>query len=149
MNAESSTVLVVDVANLVGTTPDGWWRDRAGATRRTLRWLADLTGESLGESRIGQVVVVVEGASRRVEGPAGLIVLRARRGESGDDVITAYCGDQGAERADRTDQLIVVTADRGLRARLPESVTVAGPRAVLDLADRLGLRRTPDREERD
>ena len=26
--------LVVDAANVVGSRPDGWWRDRAGAARR-------------------------------------------------------------------------------------------------------------------
>ena len=29
-----STVLVVDGANVVGSRPDGWWKDRAGAARR-------------------------------------------------------------------------------------------------------------------
>ena len=28
------TVLVVDAANVVGSRPDGWWRDRPGAARR-------------------------------------------------------------------------------------------------------------------
>ncbi|MEV1288966.1 hypothetical protein [Micromonospora sp. NPDC049679] len=27
-------LLVVDAANVVGSRPDGWWRDRAGATVR-------------------------------------------------------------------------------------------------------------------
>ena len=27
-------VLVVDAANVVGSRPDGWWKDRAGAARR-------------------------------------------------------------------------------------------------------------------
>ena len=31
---EVSRVLVVDGANVVGSRPDGWWKDRAGAARR-------------------------------------------------------------------------------------------------------------------
>ncbi|MDN5759253.1 MAG: NUDIX hydrolase, partial [Tomitella sp.] len=32
--------LIVDMANLVGSRPDGWWRDRVGATERMLDALA-------------------------------------------------------------------------------------------------------------
>jgi hypothetical protein len=28
------SVLVVDAANVVGSRPDGWWKDRPGAARR-------------------------------------------------------------------------------------------------------------------
>ena len=28
------STLVVDGANVVGSVPDGWWKDRAGAARR-------------------------------------------------------------------------------------------------------------------
>ena len=38
------TVLLVDVANVVGSRPDGWWRDRAGATARLLGRLAAVPG---------------------------------------------------------------------------------------------------------
>ena len=55
-------VLVVDVANLLGSRPDGWWRDRAGATRRLLDRLA---AAGLGE-------VVAAGARR-------IVVVRAIR----------------------------------------------------------------------
>ena len=41
------TVLLVDVANVVGSRPDGWWRDRAGATSRLLDRLAALRGRTL------------------------------------------------------------------------------------------------------
>lgn len=33
-------VLIVDGANVVGSRPDGWWRDRAGATARLRDQLA-------------------------------------------------------------------------------------------------------------
>ena len=42
------TVLLVDAANVVGARPDGWWRDRAGATERLLGRLAALAGPRAG-----------------------------------------------------------------------------------------------------
>ena len=35
---------VVDGMNVIGSTPDGWWRDRAGARRRLVDRLAALAG---------------------------------------------------------------------------------------------------------
>lgn len=110
-------VLVVDVANVVGSRPDGWWRDRVGATRRLL--------EQLAGSGLGHVVAVVEGQARAVEDVPGVEVVRAPG--SGDDEVVAQ-----AERRSAGAACTVVTADRGLRARLPGTVTVVGPGHLLD-----------------
>ena len=37
-------VLLVDVANVIGSRPDGWWRDRAAAATRLLYGLEPLNG---------------------------------------------------------------------------------------------------------
>ncbi|MGY1711186.1 hypothetical protein ACI8AC_16930 [Geodermatophilus sp. SYSU D00758] len=125
------TVLLVDAANVVGSRPDGWWRDRAGAAARLLDRLAALPGRTLagpgGEPvRLASVVVVVEGAARDVPAPEGLTVVRAPR--SGDDALAERAGALG-------DGVLVVTADRGLRARLPEGAAVTGPRWLLAALD--------------
>ena len=39
-------VLVVDAANVVGSVPDGWWRDRAGAAARLHAGLAARSARS-------------------------------------------------------------------------------------------------------
>ncbi|RSN98110.1 NTP pyrophosphohydrolase, partial [Streptomyces sp. WAC 05379] len=31
MNADVPLLVIVDAANVVGSVPDGWWRDRRGA----------------------------------------------------------------------------------------------------------------------
>ena len=64
-------VLVVDVANLLGSRPDGWWRGPGGATQRLLDRLA---GAGLGE-----VVAVVEGRAAAVTDVAGLLVVPGGR----------------------------------------------------------------------
>lgn len=124
-----ATVLV-DAANTVGSRPDGWWRDRAGATSRLLAGLAGLAGAELpGDDgapvQVDAVVAVVEGAAREVSAPDGVTVVRAPG--SGDDALVAEAGRLLADGAD----VLVVTADRGLRARLPATVAVAGPGRLL------------------
>lgn len=127
------TVLLVDVANTVGSRPNGWWRDRAGATTRLLDRLATLPGRSVtgpdgAALRVTGVVAVVEGAARDVPAPDGVAVVRAPG--SGDDALVEEAVGAAADDGD----LLVVTADRGLRARLP-GVATTGPGWLLDCLD--------------
>lgn len=125
-------LLVVDAANVVGSVPDGWWRDRAGATRRLRDNLVPLTEglppapgvpDWLLRPRF-EIVLVVEGAAKRVEGVDGVRVVAASG--SGDDAIVELVRAEGAGR-----RCAVVTADRGLRARVAElGAIVLGPRTV-------------------
>jgi hypothetical protein len=122
-----AVVLLVDIANVMGSRPDGWWRDRAAAATRLLNSLKTLNGAEvtlppgLGTVRISEIRAVVEGAAKRAEGPAAVSVLRADR--DGDSAIV--------EEADRLTASgvipLVVTADRGLRTRLPQRALIAGP----------------------
>jgi hypothetical protein len=127
-------VLLVDVANVVGSRPDGWWRDRAGATSRLLDRLAGLAGRPLtgpegGSLHLAEVVAVVEGRARDVPAPDGVRVVRAPG--SGDDTLVECARDLVAEGR----QLLVVTADRGLRNRLPSGTRATGPGWLLDELD--------------
>ena len=130
-------VLLVDVANVVGSRPDGWWRDRAGAASRLLARLARLPGRSLaapwGEAVVCDgVLAVVEGQARDVPAPEGVRVERAPG--SGDDALVACAARLAADG----DSLLVVTADRGLRARLPAGAAVTGPGWLLGVLDTMG-----------
>jgi predicted RNA-binding protein with PIN domain len=131
---EGSALLVVDAANVVGARPDGWWRDRAGAARRLLRALslAFAGGDE-------DVVVVLEGAARKGGDPGsfdGLRVVHATG--SGDDAIVDLVA--SATASDDARRVTVVTADRGLRARVGAlGAQTMGPRVLwerLDAADR-------------
>ncbi|OQD53959.1 NTP pyrophosphohydrolase [Streptomyces phaeoluteigriseus] len=114
-------LVIVDAANVVGSVPDGWWRDRRGAAERLRDRLA---ADGLpGHPGPVEVVLVVEGAARGVEPVAGVRVEAAPG--SGDDHIV----DLVARSGDRP--RLVVTADRELRRRVTAlGAEVTGPRTV-------------------
>lgn len=100
-------VLVVDGANVVGARPDGWWRDRAGAAARLHGRL------SVADVPHDVVVLVLEGQAKagvRAGAAGGLVTVHAPR--DGDAAIVA----EVERRAG--DDVTVVTADRGLAARV-------------------------------
>ncbi|BCJ56408.1 hypothetical protein Asp14428_78830 [Actinoplanes sp. NBRC 14428] len=118
-------LLVVDAANVVGSRPDGWWRDRAGATARLRDALRPLTTQGLPDlPGPVEIVLVVEGRARDVAAGEGVRVERAPG--SGDDAIVAVVAAEGTGR-----QVVVVTADRGLRARVTAlGAEVRGPTSI-------------------
>lgn len=101
-------MLVIDAANVIGSRPTGWWRDRPSATRRFLEQVrATVTAGRLDPP----VILVLEGQARAGADEAevnGVEVVHAP-GE-GDDTITAI--------AEAHPGVIVVTADRGLAERV-------------------------------
>jgi hypothetical protein len=128
------TVLLIDTANVLGSRPDGWWRDRAGATARLLARLGVLAGTTVpgpdGHPVVcSGVLAVLEGGARGAPAPAGSPGLRLLLAEgSGDDALVTAARQEVAAG----EELLVVTADRGLRARLPAGVAVTGPGWLLE-----------------
>ncbi|MFC8915774.1 NTP pyrophosphohydrolase [Streptomyces sp. NPDC047821] len=120
------TLLVVDAANVVGSVPDGWWRDRRGAAERLRdRLVPYAAGGVAGRPGPMDVVLVVEGRARGVEPVPGVRVDEAPG--SGDDRIVELAGEAAA--AGRA--CVVVTADRELRRRVAaHGAETVGPRAV-------------------
>jgi predicted RNA-binding protein with PIN domain len=105
--------LVVDGMNVIGSRPDGWWRDRAGAARRLhtrLAALADATDDG--------ITLVLDGRPL-ADLPEGVH----------DDVAVAYARRGGRDAADdRIVEIVaadpdppgltVVTSDRELAGRV-------------------------------
>lgn len=116
-------LLVVDAANVVGSRPDGWWRDRAGATVRLRDALAPVAHAGLpGLPPPVEVVLVVEGVARGVPPTAEIRVVAAEG--SGDDAIVELVRATAEGR-----RCVVVTADRLLRDRVTAlHAVVRGPR---------------------
>lgn len=114
-------LIVVDGANVVGSVPDGWWRDRAGAAGRLRDALARRDRAALP----GEIVLVVEGAARGVPPIEGVPVAAAPR--SGDDHIVALVRDNVGHRP-----VIVVTSDRLLRQRVTDlGASIVSPGQLL------------------
>ncbi|GAA2218650.1 hypothetical protein ACFY2R_24105 [Micromonospora olivasterospora] len=116
-------LLIVDAANVVGSRPDGWWRDRAGAAARLRDALAPVAEHGVPPRLTGptEVVLVVEGAARSVPGAPGVRVVAARG--SGDDTVVELVEAAPDRRR------LVVTADRELRERVGAlGAEVYGPR---------------------
>lgn len=130
--------LVVDVANVVGSVPDGWWRDRAGAAARLLERLAMLARRGVPADAVElpatrwfpPIVAVVEGEARDVPSPTSDVRVVAADA-SGDDAVVATTA-----ALPHPDQAIVVTGDRELRSRVETlGAAVRGARWLLDLLD--------------
>ncbi|MFI9510333.1 hypothetical protein [Nocardia sp. NPDC052566] len=133
MADDRDELIVVDAANVVGSRPDGWWRDRSGAARRLLERLTSLH-ERL--DRPAEIVVVLEGAAKAAmtseAGFEGLHIVAAHG--SGDDAIVDVVA--AAVEKDGHRSITVVTADRGLRTRVEAlGATTTGPRWLLDQLD--------------
>jgi len=135
--------IVVDVANVMGSRPDGWWRDRAGAAARLHAQIAALaaSGHPIlpDETDPPGFVLVLEGAARAAaarigaapvgdKGPRARVRVVQADG-SGDDAIVALARELPGRR-------FVVTADRELRRR-----SVAAGAAVLGPGWLIGLLR--------
>ena len=74
--------VVVDAANVVGSVPDGWWKDRAGAAARLRSDLADLSVPAedlgLGGTRwFPEVSLVVEGKARALDAADDAVAVAA------------------------------------------------------------------------
>jgi uncharacterized protein YaiI (UPF0178 family) len=100
---------VVDAMNVIGSRPDGWWRDRRRAIRKLIEQV-DRWAEDGGE----RVTVMLEHEPREE--------LEAERVE------IAWAGVEGADAADREilarltgwladDEVVVVTSDRDLASK--------------------------------
>ena len=138
-----TSVLVVDAANVVGSVPDGWWKDRAAAARKLHERLL------VGDTTYDVIVLVLEGGAKggvRAGRDAHVHTVHAAR--DGDSEIRR----QVTTRRERGDVVTVVTADRALGANVSpalgaEPLLVARPDLIEPrLGNENGLRgrRWPD-----
>jgi hypothetical protein len=116
-------VIVVDGNNVMGSRPDGWWKDRAGAARRLV--------EQIGAWATDDVLVVFDGAKPPDMAAPDRVEVRfaTRRGRNAADDDIAGLVAAHPEPA----SLLVVTSDTGLAGRLRRhGARVEGARWMLD-----------------
>src|SRR4051812_19245673 len=123
---EARRRVIVDGNNVIGSKPDGWWRDRDGASRRLIERLQALARRS-GD----RIAVVLDG--RPLPGFSegthdGILVAYARR--TGRDAADDRIVEEVAADADPA-SLVVVTSDRALAARVRDlGATVEGTSTI-------------------
>jgi len=122
---------MVDASNVIGSRPDGWWRDREGAARRLLDALREFAER-------GETVTVVLDAGPpewAVHEGALEVAIAPRRGRDAAD-------DEIARRLDADPDpasIRVVTSDAALAARARErGAQVEGAGTFRRRLDRLG-----------
>jgi hypothetical protein len=124
--------LVVDIANVMGSTPNGWWKDRAAAAERLLEALGGLVRVGMADALLGEaasgavagwyprVTAVVEGQAKAAAADAveGVDVVAAPG--LGDDEIVEVARRLAAcqEGAPAASRVVVATADKALQARV-------------------------------
>jgi predicted RNA-binding protein with PIN domain len=105
---------IVDGMNLIGSRPDGWWLDRAGARRRLVADLAAF-GSRPGVSAVWVVFDGVEAPDEIEEGAAAKVnVSFAGRGVDAADRVIA----QAVEASEDPAQITVVTSDAALASEV-------------------------------
>jgi uncharacterized protein YaiI (UPF0178 family) len=109
---EGPVAWVVDASNVIGARPDGWWRDRAGATVRLRDALARFA-----QARGEDVTMVVDGpapdlAEGRPPGVAVVAAPRPRRDAADDEIVRLVAA------APEAGGIRVVTSDAALGERV-------------------------------
>jgi predicted RNA-binding protein with PIN domain len=103
---------VVDGTNVMGSRPDGWWRDRPAARRRLVVQLAELAGDG------DPVTVFFDGRPTAAEtasaDPPDVAVRYATGGpNAADDAIATYVAEHPSPGG-----VVVVTSDADLVRRV-------------------------------
>jgi predicted RNA-binding protein with PIN domain len=109
---------IVDGNNVMGSRPDGWWRDRRAAQRRLVSQL-----EAFAAAHREPVTVIFDGAEHPAGGGQRVAVRFARRRgpDAADDDVAALVAGHPEPAS-----LVVVTSD----GALAERVRAAGARVV-------------------
>ena len=118
---------LVDGMNVVGSRPDGWWRDREGAKRALAARLAEFA-RATGD----EVTVVFDGRPFEVDEPPVRIDFAPSRARNAADDEIARRVDADADPG----SIAVVTSDQDLASRVrahgAEVVAAGGFRRRLD-----------------
>jgi predicted RNA-binding protein with PIN domain len=107
--------------NVMGSRPDGWWRDRGAARGELVKKMASFAGRARSSTNQAmELIVVFDGKDQPEEreraGQLGLVLLFAEGGpNSADHAIVSIVAEKGSAQ-----QTTVVTSDDVLAGRVRE-----------------------------
>jgi predicted RNA-binding protein with PIN domain len=114
---------IVDGMNVIGTRPDGWWRDRDAAMARLVRELEDYAAES------GEDITVVFERNPGIRSSLIEVAWAPKAGPDAADFEIARRVEQLSDRA----TIVVATSDRWLADRVSAlGVAVVGAQSFRD-----------------
>ncbi len=128
---------VVDVMNVIGSRPDGWWHDRIGAIEHLVARL-----DRWAETHDERVTAMLEGPPRRLPEVTRVVVEwppRAGANSADAEIVRrlpewlAEARGGGEDREERRggeeddDTVVVVTSDRDLAAQVREAGAAVEP----------------------
>ena len=114
---------------MFGSRPDGWWNDRDAAARRLAQAVAEWCRTHDDEVALVFDAPVSPGTLELGGGNLTIVESRRRGRDAADDRVVELV------HAVEHDEPLVVTSDRGLRARLPERCQVMGTGRFLSLLE--------------
>nr|WP_245325113.1 NUDIX hydrolase [Microbacterium amylolyticum] len=117
-------VLLIDAANVVGSVPNRWWKDRVAAADNLYARLEALAASGVASGELGlglqqwfpAIVMVTEGKANGVCDAAGRVML-VRANGAGDDELVFRATDFAAAGL----RVTAVTSDRALTGRLEQA----------------------------
>ncbi|KAB1641630.1 NUDIX domain-containing protein [Gulosibacter chungangensis] len=137
-------VVIIDVANLLGSKPNGWWRNPAAAARKLIHELATIATAGVPGSLFDMdaqtswpaLTCVVEGKQRdAVVGLGdlpGRVDVRAADASGDDEIVETV---RASRLAQPLAPVLVATSDRELRGRVEAlGATTVGAAAFLERA---------------
>ena len=102
--------LLVDGMNVIGSRPDGWWKDRRAAMRRLVEELDSYAARSGDE-----VTVVLDSSPFELDSDVEVLFATPARPDAADDEIAKIVAEEAEPKG-----LSVVTSDSTLAARVRE-----------------------------
>jgi predicted RNA-binding protein with PIN domain len=126
------TILLIDGNNVIGSVPDGWWRDRPGAVRKLVARLQCYVAKTGAPLRVVFDVPQPDLTEGDHEGVTVQYATRRGRDAADDRILELL--DAGFD-----DEVQIVTSDRNLaEGARAHGAVVVGARSLLSRLDEAG-----------
>jgi hypothetical protein len=125
--------VIVDAMNVIGSRPNGWWRDRDRAVRNFVGLLQRLAADDDIDLTVAIDGTPLDGLPEGCQDGVQLLYAIRRGPNAADDRIVAFIEEHEAPTV-----LSLITADRNLTERAETlGVTVGRPGMLLERLDQL------------